>query len=89
MSGDGDQIHPFRILRRSLSHLSSAIACHIRERTSSSIRVWADPFLPAILLGVVAAAFAFAFILNAPPEVVFGVLGIGCLTAFLETKQRN
>jgi len=35
------------------------------------------------------AALAFAFILNAPPDVVFGVLGIGCLTAFLEAKQRN
>jgi len=89
MSGDGHQIDFVRILWRSVSHLSSAIACRIRQRTSSSFRVWADPFLPAILLGVVAAAFAFAFILNAPREVVSGVLGIGCLTALLETKQRN
>jgi hypothetical protein len=44
--------------------------------------VRADPFLPLILVGVVATAYAFAFILNAPPEVVLGVLGIGCVTAF-------
>jgi hypothetical protein len=62
---------------------------HSRAEGRSSLRVWAYPFLPAILLGVVATAFAFAFIVNAPAEVVFGVLGIGCLTAFLETKQRN
>ncbi len=89
MSADGHQIRSFGIIGRSLSHLLSAIACRIREPARSFARVWAEPFLPAILLGVVAAAFVFAFILNAPAEVVFGVLGIGCLTAFLETKQRN
>lgn len=89
MSADGHQIRSFGILGRSLSHLLSAIGCRMRERMRSSVKVWADPFLPAILLGVVAAAFAFAFILNASAELVFGVLGIGCLTAFLEAKQRN
>jgi hypothetical protein len=89
MSADGHKIRSFGIFGRSFSKLLSAIACRIRERTRSSVRVLADPFLPAILLGVVVAAFVFAFILNAPAEIVFGVLGIGCLTAFLETKQRN
>jgi len=89
MSADGHQIRSFGSLGRSLSQLLSVIACRVRERITSSAKVWADPFLPAILLGVVATAFAFAFIVNAPAEVVFGVLGIGCLTAFLETKQRN
>ena len=89
MSADGHQIRSFGILGRSLSHLLSAIACRIRVRMRSFVKVWADPFFPPILLGVVAAAFAFAFILNAPTEVVFVVLGIGCLTAFLEAKQRN
>ena len=89
MSVDGHQTRSFPTLRCSLVRLLSAIGRHVVERSRSSLRVWADPFLPAILLGVVTAAFAFAFILNAPPDVVFGVLGIGCLTAFLETKQRN
>jgi hypothetical protein len=83
------KIRSFGAFGRCGSRLLSAIARRVRERTRSSIRVWADPFLPTILLGVVATAFGFAFILNAPAEVVFGVLGIGCLTAFLETKQRN
>ena len=57
-------------------------ARHFREQASDFARVRADPFLPLILVGVVATAYAFAFILNAPPEVVLGVLGIGCVTAF-------
>jgi hypothetical protein len=89
MSADGHQIRSFGSLGRSLSQLLSVIAYRVRERITCSVRVWADPFLPAILLGVVATAFASAFIVNAPAEVVFGVLGIGCLTAFLETKQRK
>jgi hypothetical protein len=89
MSGDGRLFRSFGILGRALSNLLSAIACRIRERTRDSVTVWSDPFLPVILLGVIVAAFVFAFILNAPAEIVFGVLGIGCLTAFLETKQRN
>ena len=89
MSADGHQTRFFRTSRRSLLRLFSAIGRRVLERSRSSLRVWADPVLPAILLGVVMAALAFAFILNAPPDVVFGVLGIGCLTAFLEAKQRN
>ena len=89
MSADGRQIRSLRFLPRFPSRLLSAIARRVCDRTRSSPRVWADPFLPAILLGVVIAAFAFAFVLNAPPEVVFGVLGIARLTALLETKQRS
>jgi hypothetical protein len=89
MSGDGRLIRSFGILGRALSNLLSAIPCRIRERARDSVRVCSDPFLPAILLGVVASAFVFTFILNAPAEIVFGVLGIGCLTALLETKHRN
>jgi hypothetical protein len=32
---------------------------------------------------------SFAFIFDAPPMVVFGVLIIGVLTAFIETKLHN
>ena len=38
-------------------------------------------------IGVVATAFFFAFVLKATPEVVVGVLVIGGVTAFLETKS--
>ena len=42
-----------------------------------------------MILGVVAAAFFFAFVLKATPEIIVGVLVIGCVTAFLETKLRK
>jgi hypothetical protein len=89
MLGDPHQINAVHIISRSLSRRWLAIGRRISKMTRSSARVWTDPFLPVILLGVVAAAFGFAFILNAPPQIVFGVLIIGCVTAYIETKQRN
>ena len=89
MFRDERPIPGFSALRRGFLRARSAFARHFREQKSSFAKVRDDPFLPVILTGVVAAAYAFAFILNAPPEVVFGVLGIGCLTAFLETSRRN
>jgi hypothetical protein len=89
MFGDRHQINAAHILWRSLSRRWMAIGRHISEMARSSARVWADPFLPVILLGVVSVAFGFAFILNAPPEIVFGILVIGGVTAYLETKQRH
>jgi hypothetical protein len=45
--------------------------------------------LPILLLGVLAAAFFFAFVLNAPTNVVLGILFVGFLTAVIETIGRN
>jgi hypothetical protein len=53
------------------------------------LEVWTEPSFPLIILGVVAAAFFFAFVLKATPEIVVGVLVIGGVTAFLETKLRK
>jgi len=89
MVDDRHQNNAVHILWRALSRRWLAIGGRIPKMARSSARVWADPFLPVILLGVVAAAFGFAFILSAPPEIVFGVLAIGGITAYLETKQRN
>jgi hypothetical protein len=89
MFADRREIRWFRALRRLLLRAWSPFARDFREQTSAFARVRVDPFLPVILTGVVAAAYAFAFILNAPPEVVLGVLAIGCATAFLETSRRN
>jgi hypothetical protein len=86
MIGDRHPINAAHILCRSLSRRWLAIGRRVPEMARSSARVWADPFLPVILLGVVAAAFGFAFV-SAPPEIVFGVLAIGCVTAYLETKN--
>lgn len=52
-------------------------------------QVSTNPIFPILILGVLAAALFFAFVLNAPTNVVFGVLFIGCLTAVIETKKRN
>jgi phosphotransferase system glucose/maltose/N-acetylglucosamine-specific IIC component len=89
MFTDERKIRGLSALRRRFLRARSAIAGHFREQASNFARVRADPFLPLILIGVVAAAYAFAFILKPPAEVVLGVLGIGCVTAFLETSRRN
>jgi hypothetical protein len=82
MFTNAHQMRCRRAFRRRFLRARSAFARHFREQASDFARVRADPFLPLILVGVVATAYAFAFILNAPPEVVLGVLGIGCVTAF-------
>jgi hypothetical protein len=48
-----------------------------------------DPILPLLILGVIGVALFASLILKAPDDIVFGVLFIGCLTAFLEIKMRN
>jgi hypothetical protein len=73
------------IMIRSLLRLCSAIGRRARAGWGAVVRTSTDPYLPLIILGVVAAAFVFAFIFDAPPMVVFGVLFVGCLTAFIET----
>ena len=48
-----------------------------------------DPYLPITILGVVGATFVFAFVFNADFTLVFGVLIVGCVTAFLESRARR
>jgi hypothetical protein len=48
-----------------------------------------DQAFALILLGVVGAAFVFAFVFKADRHTVVGVLLIGCVTAFLETSHRR
>lgn len=52
-------------------------------------QVSTNPIFPILILGVLAAAFFFASVLNAPTNVVFGVLFIGCLTTAIETRGRD
>jgi hypothetical protein len=47
------------------------------------------PILPLLILGVVGVALFASFILKASDDIVFGIVFIGCLTAFLEIKMRN
>ena len=48
-----------------------------------------DPILPLLILGVIAVALFASLILKASDDIVFGIIFIGCLTAFLEIKTRN
>lgn len=65
----------------------------MRQRATATwqtlTRKSADPLLPILLLGVLAATFFFAFVLNAPKQLIFGVFFIGCLTAFIESNRHN
>jgi hypothetical protein len=47
------------------------------------------PHLPLLILGVVGVALFASFILKASDDIVFVIVFIGCLTAFLEIKMRN
>ena len=78
-----------RNVQTALSHFSANIARYWRQSWRSLLDVGTEPSFPLIILGVVAAAFFFAFVLKAAPEVVVGVLVIGGATAFLETKLRK
>lgn len=60
-----------------------------RVRIASFARNVRDPFLPLLILGVVGVALFASLILKASDDVVFGVIFIGCLTAFLEIKARS
>ena len=48
-----------------------------------------DPILPLVILGVAGVVLFAPFILKASDDIVFGIVCIGCLTAFLEIKMRN
>jgi hypothetical protein len=60
-----------------------------RIRMTSFARTIRDPFLPLLILGVIGVALFASLILKASDDIVFGVIVIGCLTAFLEIKARN
>jgi hypothetical protein len=49
----------------------------------------ADTLLPKLLLGVIAAALFFKFVLDADPGITIGVLVVGCVTAFLESASHR
>lgn len=51
--------------------------------------VFTDRLLQLLLLGVIGAAFLFAFVLGADAYIVFGVLLIGCVTAFVESAHHR
>ena len=56
---------------------------------TSFARTIQDPILPLLILGVIGVTLFASLILKASDDIVFGVLFIGCLTAFLEIKMRN
>jgi hypothetical protein len=58
-------------------------------RITSLARTARDPILPLLILGVVGVALFASFILKASDDIVFGIVFIGFLTAFLEIKMRN
>jgi hypothetical protein len=51
--------------------------------------IFADRLLQLLLLGVIGAAFLFALVLGADASIVFGVLVIGCVTAFVESAHHR
>lgn len=72
-----------------LRRACSAIRTRGHAGFSSVVRTSKDPTLPLLVLGAIGAAFVAAFVFRAPSEIVFGILVIGGLTAFLETKMHN
>jgi branched-subunit amino acid transport protein AzlD len=47
--------------------------------------VMTDRYLPFLILGVICASFAIAFVFQAGPAVVFAVLVMGCIAALMES----
>lgn len=58
-------------------------------RITSFVRTARDPILPLVILGVAGVALFASFILKVSDDIVFGIVCIGGLTAFLEIKMRN
>jgi hypothetical protein len=56
---------------------------------ASSIEIAKDRTLPLLFLGVISVTFFMTLVLNAPAEIVFGLLFVGLLTAIFETKMHN
>lgn len=63
----------------------------LRKRSRASVatlvRSVTESTLSVLVLGTIGARFSL--VLNAPAEMVSGVVLVGCLTAFLETKIRS
>ena len=87
MSDEDDPSQP----NRSRLSLQAPLAMGRRANSvwRSLRKVSTNPIFPILILGVLAAAFFFAFVLDAPTNVVFGILFIGCFTAVIETRNRN
>lgn len=51
--------------------------------------IFRDRLLQLLLLGVISAAFLFALVLGADPSIVFGVLVVGCIAAFVESAHHR
>jgi hypothetical protein len=51
--------------------------------------IFADRLVQLLLLRTIGAAFLFAFVLRAAAPDVFGVLVIGCFTAFVESAHHR
>jgi predicted permease len=87
LSDDDDPSQP----NRSRISLQAPLAMGRRADSvwRSFRKVSTNPIFPMLILGVLAAAFFFAFVLDAPTNVVLGVLFIGGFTAVIETKKRN
>lgn len=58
-------------------------------RMTSFARTIQDPILALLILGVIGVAFFASLILKASDDMVFGIMFIGGVTAFLEIKKRN
>ena len=74
---------------RNLRRARRAFSRQCRRKLRSILKVFADPGLPVLMLGALAAAFVAAFVFDSPPESVFAILLIGFLTAFVETKTKG
>jgi hypothetical protein len=72
LTHEPDPIRPkaIRKLRRTLPAVREAATAIWRTvaRTSTA------PLLPTLILGVLAATFFFAFVLNAPRQLIFGIV---------------
>lgn len=74
--------------RHRLRRARVAIGRSARERLALIIRIATDSTLPVLILMAVGAALLAALI-NAPQEIVVGVLFIGIFTAVLEIRMHN
>lgn len=74
---------------RSSAHAWYRVYSALSGSVVTLARTVKDPTLPLLVLGSIAAAFIATLVFHAPDEIVFGLLFIGILTAFLETKMHN
>jgi hypothetical protein len=82
-------ISPKRPSDGRLRRAARALKGHARDRWKSFASTAIDPTLPLIVLGVIGADLVAILVFKAPAEIGLGILFIGGLTAFLETKMRN